>query len=509
MASNLLAHLKLLVPKEFQSSEDHCHLVHLAEDRLIHVVGSSNGSILDIIDLDDVVGANIHIEPTDYLASTADATPDRVSNEPATDTLQDTQGRAVITIYAYPRQDLNWCGVTSFSPLPNPSYQRPSEDKLSKFGNRVAHHRSFVLPPSEDLGASAKLLGYLNSLVREKMDKKTSKQVLVLVNVTSGPKRNGLALTETVVQPMLEQAGMQPTLQVLTHTTHAIELAQESDLSQYSALIVIGGDGTFHQVLQGLENRQDSTTVLKRLQLGIVGCGTANGFAASILHEAKERYGVIESVFLICKGETVAADMSKYTTRNNTYSSFLTFTWAIVADIDIDSECIRFLGEVRFDIWGVLRILWLRRYRARFSFLQPPTDKSKSVEERKLPDLMEPVPPDWETVEDDFVLFWASQVSHASMSNHQSPSSRLNDGVFQILVIRSGVSKLRLIQILLGLSSGTHVTVPGMEVIECVAYRLEPLTSGSYNDIDGEVVEDGPIQACVRPGVLRVFGKGH
>ena len=34
----------------------------------------------------------------------------------------------------------------------------------------------------------------------------------------------------------------------------------------------------------------------------------------------------------------------------------------------------------------------------------------------------------------------------------------------------------------------------GLEIVECVAYRLESLSGGSFNDLDGEVVESGPIQ---------------
>ena len=45
----------------------------------------------------------------------------------------------------------------------------------------------------------------------------------------------------------------------------------------------------------------------------------------------------------------------------------------------------------------------------------------------------------------------------------------------------------------------------GVEFIECSAYRLEPITDGSFNDLDGEVVEAGPIQATVSPSSLRAY----
>ena len=45
-------------------------------------------------------------------------------------------------------------------------------------------------------------------------------------------------------------------------------------------------------------------------------------------------------------------------------------------------------------------------------------------------------PSTWTTIEDDIVLLWVSQVSHASSSIMSSPSSRLQSGVFHIKLIR-------------------------------------------------------------------------
>jgi len=95
------------------------------------------------------------------------------------------------------------------------------------------------------------------------------------------------------------------------------------------------------------------------------------------------------------------------------------------------------------------------------------------------------------------------------MSNYHSPHSHFQDGVFQIMLVRGNVSRYRLARILLGLGGdGSHADLPGVEWIACTAYRLEPVdTTASFNDIDGEEVEKGPIQACVLPKAVRYFGK--
>lgn len=58
-------------------------------------------------------------------------------------------------------------------------------------------------------------------------------------------------------------------------------------------------------------------------------------------------------------------------------------------------------------------------------------------------------------------------------------------------------------------SEGSHMESDLTELIECVAWRLEPLTPGSYNNLDGEVVQSGPIQGKVLPSTIQVFGNSE
>ena len=62
-----------------------------------------------------------------------------------------------------------------------------------------------------------------------------------------------------------------------------------------------------------------------------------------------------------------------------------------------------------------------------------------------------------------------------------------------------------MLELLLKLESGKHIQCKDAEVVDCVAYRLEPLTDNSYNDLDGELIEPGPIQACVMPYGAQFF----
>jgi sphingosine kinase len=145
----------------------------------------------------------------------------------------------------------------------------------------------------------------------------------------------------------------------------------------------------------------------------------------------------------------------------------------------------------------------LRTYKARLSYLPPKNDAKDEVQ--SLPALNDPLPPEWITIEDDFILFWSSQVTHASYNVIQSPSSKMQDGLFRLFLVRKPCSRITLARILLGMETGSHTSINKAEFIDCIAYRLEPLESGSFNDLDGEVIESGPIQGFVNPSAISFF----
>jgi sphingosine kinase len=154
---------------------------------------------------------------------------------------------------------------------------------------------------------------------------------------------------------------------------------------------------------------------------------------------SKENFGPLESIFYICKSNTAPLDIASYNLANSskTYTSFLTFTWGLIADCDLDSECLRWLGSLRQDIWAVYRgILFPKIYRAKFSYLPPISNVEYGLKERVIPEFGKPLPEEWVTIEDDFKVFWASNVSHPAYNMKLCPMAQMNDGMIHIIVVR-------------------------------------------------------------------------
>jgi Diacylglycerol kinase catalytic domain len=294
----------LLVPKGWitclqrqQGDEEasKCVYKYDVENNLLKLVTLERDEeeVIDILDPEDIVGVTVEIEMTE-LSGPRVAADTSTGNAPQTDTLSDTQGHAVLTIYAYPREDpnnphkkessiLGWCGLGKSTPKPRSTYTRPDGEEAAKWGNRCAFHRRFTVLPSEDVGP-------LNALVKavkqaaQLPDKRG--RALVIINPVSGGRKNAEELYHNVVAILLEQANFEHDLCVTTHARHAKErmakgykgdTPEESlDILEYSTLVCMGGDGTLFECLQGIKEREDREEILKKVTVGVIGAGTVS-----------------------------------------------------------------------------------------------------------------------------------------------------------------------------------------------------------------------------------------
>ncbi|KAJ1463393.1 hypothetical protein M885DRAFT_575 [Pelagophyceae sp. CCMP2097] len=91
--------------------------------------------------------------------------------------------------------------------------------------------------------------------------------------------------------------------------------------------------------------------------------------AAAII-DKWERLEAADVAYYVVRGESRPLDLAKYEHGGPSHTpSFLALEWAIVADIDLGSEHMRWLGPARFTVAALRRILCLREYRGRLSYL--------------------------------------------------------------------------------------------------------------------------------------------
>uniref|UniRef100_A0A7S0SY97 YegS/DAGK C-terminal domain-containing protein n=2 Tax=Mantoniella antarctica TaxID=81844 RepID=A0A7S0SY97_9CHLO len=196
--------------------------------------------------------------------------------------------------------------------------------------------------------------------------------------------------------------------------------------------------------------------------------------------------------------------------------SLLSLSWGFFSDVDIESESLRWLGGLRFTVQAVVRILFLRRYKARLRFRALPLNQEShpaddlagvgaaSTAERRAAVAATaaavkgatagasiPERPGWREISDDIQGLWALNVTWGAEDMHAAPGAKPGDGAYDIVVI-SGASRLSLLGLLLIFDGGGHVSHPAVTYIKASEFELDPgqsnTSAGGYLAVDGELI---------------------
>lgn len=198
--------------------------------------------------------------------------------------------------------------------------------------------------------------------------------------------------------------------------------------------------------------------------------------------------------------------------------SVLSLAWGFIADVDLESERFRRLGEMRFTLGTFLRLAALRVYKGTLAYLpvervvsQGPTPAVVARQNRQGPmdahlvPLHEPVPPHWTVVpEQDFVLVLALLHTHLSSEMFAAPMGRCPAGTMHLFYVRAGVSRAMLLRLFLAMEKGKHMDYdcPYLVYVPVVAFRLEPKDGKGVFAVDGELMISEAVQGQVHPDYI-------
>lgn len=204
--------------------------------------------------------------------------------------------------------------------------------------------------------------------------------------------------------------------------------------------------------------------------------------------------------------------LSLHTASGLQLYSVLSLAWGFVADVDLESEKYRRLGEIRFTVGTIFRLATLRVYQGQLAYLPvgeaafripaSPAPAHRGPVDTYLVPLGEPVPPHWTVVpEEDFVLVLVLLHTHLSTEMFAAPMGRCEAGVMHLFYVRAGVSRAMLLRLFLAMQKGKHMEYdcPYLVHVPVVAFRLEPKTRRGVFSVDGELMSCEAVQGQVHP----------
>lgn len=371
------------------------------------------------------------------------------------------------------------------------------------------------------------------------------KSVLVIANPFGG-RGEGEQIVRLLLEPALARVGAKVECVVTQAADHGYSLARSHAGigTSVDCIIVVGGDGMLHAVLNGLACRGDSasfTALRRRLVLALVPAGTSNGLASSrgwreaslavreLMTSAEPRdvdlsclefrgsegaetrrlvdVFMFSSCLILCLRAGLAGGDSPVLRSANSKIARVA-DWAIVGDHDeLQERRLRWMVKPLREILAPASVILRRRvYSARLhmclaqatpALTQADVGAFGTAAGLERSDVGD----GWVALDGEFIMLSATHVAWGAHDVHISPGKAPTDGCVDLCIIPGHASRWQLVRLFLGMASGAQLTMPDVfQRYRVSAFRIEQLGAAR-----GSVSVSGEAAPCTRVMDVRVL----
>ncbi|KAG4430024.1 hypothetical protein IFR05_014493 [Cadophora sp. M221] len=123
-------------------------------------------------------------------------------------------------------------------------------------------------------------------------------------------------------------------------------------------VVVCSGDSLAHEVFNGLGKRPDAKKALSKMAVAHIPCGSGNGLSKNLNATGNASMATLA----VIKGIRKPLDLISVTQGDTRVLSFLSHTAGMGAESDLATEHLRWIGETRFTLGFLTRILAKKVY---------------------------------------------------------------------------------------------------------------------------------------------------
>jgi diacylglycerol kinase (ATP) len=248
-----------------------------------------------------------------------------------------------------------------------------------------------------------------------------------IVNPAAGGGRSAKLAGPALAR--LREKGLQIDVIASTGPGHAVQLAREAHDQGYRHFLAVGGDGTAHEILNGVYSGRPSAD---RIALGFLPLGTGNSFLRDFTQDGAEA-----SLHALIEGRTRPVDLLRLHHAAGEIYSFNLLSIGFTADVaSITNRLFKPFGHLGYLLGVFVRVIQLRRR----SFALRCDDDTE-----------------WDTRRSLFLTFNNSKFTGGTMLI--APNADPTDGFIEF--VRWGpIGRLGLLRTLPKLYDGTHLQHP-------------------------------------------------
>eukprot|EP00038_Savillea_parva_P030777 m.80209 g.80209 ORF g.80209 m.80209 type:complete len:600 (+) comp9334_c0_seq2:271-2070(+) len=317
---------------------------------------------------------------------------------------------------------------------------------------------------------------------------KRPSKLRVFINPVGG-KKTGVKQFQNI-RPLFSAAGIEVDVTVTRYAGHAGKCAQEELFDGVDGIVVVGGDGMFSEVLNGLHARKDKV----RPTVGLLPAGSTNTVVLTVMRNPSFESAALNIVL----GRKTYLDQGLIERKdrpNFYFSNFVGF--GFFGDVIDHSEHYRWCGPARYQYSGFINLLKGRSYEAEISYQKTRDD------------------PTLTTVKGRYKAINVALMACITKDSEQgmAPSKRCDDGTFHLILVKK-CSRLQYLRYLIRTGgTGNQFALPHVDMIEAckVIITASPhnrgwAPPGNRWNVDGELLDDDQVTLTNMLHSMKIYG---
>ena len=292
--------------------------------------------------------------------------------------------------------------------------------------------------------------------------------ILIITNPVSGHKHGMNIATQLITN--IENKGGHYEHIILNNSGHAVEILKSKNILHFERIVVIGGDGTMHEVINGLMHRPDGF----KLPVALLPAGSGN----SLLHDLEATELEIAMKIALSNNKT-KIDIAEITHQDRSKNyGFNIIGCGFASIINQNAENFRWIGTIRYDLFSLFEIIKNKSYNVQLKV-------------------------DHHIYNEKYAMILACNTIHTGKGMMAAPLAKLNDGLWDIIILRH-CNRRTLIRLFKKIFSGKHVHDKNIIYLQTSQFELFGDSSEMLN-IDGQVEGQSPCQVTILPRAIEIF----
>ena len=296
----------------------------------------------------------------------------------------------------------------------------------------------------------------------------------IIVNPAAGAGKTAKKWPQ--IMTLLKSLGLDFKHDITEAPGHAVELAKAAVKKGYKLVVSVGGDGTIHEIVNGLYEAGATTDVA----VGIINTGTGADYIRTL--GVPRRYKEACKCLLSQGRRTVDLGVVEYTKGGQRKKRlFVNF-----AGIGFDAEVVKATTE-KFKALGDMP-----------SYLMGLFSTLMSYENRDVSIIV-----DGEHGERRICTIMLNNGRYAGGGMMPAPNADPGDGFFDLVII-DDITKPDLIMSIPRIYRGTHLTHPKVTLMRAREVEIIPIMTSAVQ-ADGELLGEAPARFSVLPAALKII----